>query len=148
MKFLRFLIQVYLWGMGKRWTLILIFIALYFSSSAQVGDLIEQSNNNRVYREVDSLAQFPWGEDSLQSFIQNHLQEVYDENGDKVTGIVGVKFTVTRAGVVESPYVFKSHDKRLNKAALEVIRKIPVFQPAYKDDRTVNSLMTGIVHFR
>lgn len=101
-----------------------------------------------IFEKVDTMPEYIWGEDSLQGFFAMHQEDVLDENGKKVTGMVAVNFIVSRYGQVHTPEILKSQDKRLNRQALSIIAQLEGYKPGRKNGLNVNTRVTAVIHYR
>ena len=76
---------------------------------------------------VEVPAQFPGGEEALQSFIRENL--VYPVETD-AHGIVTVYFIVDKNGKVRNAFVRKGLSSECDQAAIDLVKKFPDFIPA------------------
>lgn len=127
-----------------------LFLLLLFVATAHAQSQFEWQINyeTEVFETVDTLPEYVWGEDSLQNFFAVRQEEVLDEDGKKVTGMVAVEFIVDRYGDVRSPAIRKSQDERLNREALSIVAELHGYKPGRKNGQNVNTRMTAVVHFR
>ncbi len=127
----------------------LAFLLFFVSTLVGFSQDIKQINQiEPVYQQLDTMPQFIWGADSLQSLIKATQREVKDKDGQKITGMVAINFVVTKAGLIEQIQVYRSQDERLDAEALNVISNIRDFNPGIKDGKPVNTRLKSVLHFK
>ena len=84
---------------------------------------------------VDKMAQFPGGRDSLKYFIESNL--CYPHLLDCVEGSVIVRFIVEKDGSISDVKVIRSIEPLVDDEAVRVIRSMPKWIPAEKDGKAV-----------
>ena len=82
------------------------------------------------------MASYPGGQDAMISYMGHSLKYPEHARAKGVEGRVIVKFVVTDAGYVVAPEVVKSPDTSLSRAALELVSKMPKWEPARMKDGT------------
>lgn len=86
---------------------------------------------------VDVPASFPGGEAALRAFVSKNTvyPEIDQEQG--VQGTVLLRFKVSEDGSVSSVSVKRSLSRTCDKAAMDVVRKLPRFTPAKSNGHPV-----------
>lgn len=82
--------------------------------------------------EFDEAPAFPGGEIALQKFIVDSIVRPKQLVDSGITGRVIVQITINEEGFVENVNVLGSIHPLLSKAALDVINKLPQWEPAKK----------------
>lgn len=137
----------------KRTTLFITLVASMFSA-CENNNLSEQeritpvSKDNTVYQEVDQMPEYVNGMTSFFQYIQENLK--YPEQAKRlgVEGKVFVEFVVTKTGTIESAKVLRGIGSGCDKAALEVIKNSPNWQPGIKNGESVNVKMVLPITFK
>lgn len=92
-------------------------------------------------------AMFKGGEDSMRAFIARNLQypEIARENN--IEGRVIIKCNLNEHGVISNPVVKRSLERRCDSAALEVVRKMPLWIPATYRSSPIPSQQIIVVQY-
>lgn len=78
---------------------------------------------------VEKMPAFPGGMQALMKFIGEKLVYPQEAADMGIEGLVVVKFVVNKSGKAVKPEILKSVDPLLDKAALDVVAKLPMFEP-------------------
>ncbi len=89
----------------------------------------EEEIEEKVHIRVEKMPGFPGGMGALIKFIGENLDYPQDAADLGVEGIVVVKFVVNKHGKAVNPEILKSVHPLLDKAALDVVAKLPTFEP-------------------
>lgn len=125
----------------------------YLKSLIQI-DTIEQTViPERVYNEVhlitDTKAKFPGGRDSMILFITNELRYPSKAIKSKAEGRVVLNFIVDSVGRI---CCIKNNGKKdiygFEEEAIRIISRMPIWIPATKDNKPVNSYYQMPITFR
>ncbi len=105
--------------------------------------------NDSVLKFADKLPQFLGDNGSLSAYLQRELHYPQYARSKNIEGRVAVQFVISKTGKVTNPVVVRSPDTSLSRAALEVVAKMPDWQPAEMNDgRKVNMLYTQPITFK
>ncbi|MCM1333188.1 MAG: TonB family protein [Bacteroides sp.] len=91
------------------------------------------SNSYRLFVEHETTPEFPGGNISMLSYINDNLkypQDAYDKN---IQGRVVLKFLVRKTGEVDSVKILRGKDPSLDAEATRLVSGFPQFQPATFD---------------
>ncbi len=80
----------------------------------------------RSIKDVKKFPEFPGGQQKLKEFVYANLQKPKDSTPGKIY----TRFTVQADGQVTNPVIIKGLNKNCDKAVIEVINKLPKFNPA------------------
>lgn len=127
--------------MIKTKTFISIFSFLYctlFSLS------MYSQQDSMVYTEVEQMPLFPGCDDfeaakekincsnqSLVQFLAKHIAYPEEAKAAGIQGTVYVSFVVDQSGKVKNPSILRSLGGGCDEAAMDVIKKMPTWQPGY-----------------
>ena len=89
----------------------------------------EEEIEEKVHIRVEKMPGFPGGMGALIKFIGENLDYPQDAADLGVEGTVVVKFVVNKHGKAVNPEILKSVHPLLDKAALDVVAKLPTFEP-------------------
>ena len=89
-------------------------------------------------KDVKKFPEFPGGQAKLKEFVYANIQKPKDA----IAGKVYTRFTVLADGQVTNPVIVKGLNKSCDKAVIEVINKLPKFNPAL--DRTDNPVVCDL----
>jgi hypothetical protein len=95
------------------------------------------------YSSPNIVATFPGGKDSLSIFIKKHLKYMIHTIYPKVY----VAFIVSTTGKISNIGLYRGVDNSYNRAAIDVVLKMPDWQPAISEDRYVNSFNIIAIDF-
>ena len=98
----------------------------------------------QFYYSPKIIASFSGGQDSLTVFISKHLEFVDYQN---ICPKVLIAFLVSQTGDIEYAGIYRVADERYNKAALDLMQKMPKWQPAVLDDYPVCSFNVLAIDF-
>ena len=105
--------------------------------------------NEPIYTTADEMPRFPGGEEALFEYIKSAIRYPKKCREARIEGRTSVIFVVTSKGKIKDIKVRKSSgNKKLDKEALRVIRKMPRFTPAILDGKNVSVMLTVPVTFR
>lgn len=104
--------------------------------------------NERVLQSAETMPQFPGGEQALLKFISENITFPESEYDNIGTHLVIVKFEVGADGKVANPEVVRSQGEAFDKAALDVINKLPAFKPGTVNGEPVAVWYTLPVKFK
>jgi protein TonB len=107
----------------------------------------EEAEEDQVFFIVEDMPQFPGGDGALANFIATHVvyPEIAKENG--ITGRVYVRFVVNSSGKVDKVSIARGVDPSLDKAAIDVINKLPDWSPGKQRGKPVNVWYTAPINF-
>jgi len=101
-----------------------------------------------IYTYVERFPQFPGGENELQRFIARNVvyPNVALETG--IEGVVVVQFVVDTKGAIKDPVVVRDIGGGCGQAAIDVVRKMPLWEPGEQNGRPVSVRYTLPVRFK
>jgi len=85
-------------------------------------------DENGVYLIADEMPEYPGGSNALIDFIKNNIQYPEDTTG-VVEGRVIIQFIIEKDGSLSSPNVVRSIAPLSDKIALDVVNRLPKFEP-------------------
>jgi protein TonB len=101
-----------------------------------------------VYTTVDLLPVFPGGEAALLKLIGDSVKYPDVAKSKGIQGKVIVQFVIDPDGQAGSAKILKGADPLLDAEALNVIQKLPKFEPGYKDGKAVHVSFIVPIQFR
>ena len=106
------------------------------------------AQDNKVYKSVEQMPQFPGGEVALMKHLQSEIK--YPENAAKnnIQGRVVVQFVIDKNGEVGEVKVVRSIDEELDAEAVRVTKALPKFIPGHQDGEAVNVWYTLPISFK
>jgi TonB family protein len=118
------------------------------STSLFAQEVDTTSENNNVFRIVESAPQFVGGQEGLIKFLGKNLR--YPETAKKagVQGKVVVKFIIEADGTVSKPEIVKGVNKELDEEAIRVIKKMPKWMPGQQQGVGVRTQQTLPLTFK
>ncbi len=113
-------------------------------SHAQVDD----STKNDAPLQVEQRATFPGGNHLINKYVSDKLAYPKDAIAEGVEGRVNVTFFIDKEGKVKDAKVVKSLHPSLDKAAIDVIKGMPDWEPAMYSGKPVKSSYTLPISFK
>lgn len=102
-----------------------------------------------IYTTADKMPEFPGGENALFDHIRQTIKYPEKCREANIEGCTSVIFVVTSKGKVKDVKVRESSgNKKLDKEAVRVIRKMPQLIPAKLNNEDVSVMLTVPVKFR
>lgn len=86
---------------------------------------------NEIVIVNDRKAEFPGGNESLKSYIQNNLKYPKKAVSQDIQGSVLVRFVVNEKGKVKLPEIIGKVHPLLDNEALRIIKNMPDWNPAF-----------------
>lgn len=87
----------------------------------------------------DEPAQFPGGYKNLISFVKENTNYPEEALLKELSGTVKVSFQIDEGGLVREVHVIQSAHYFLDRAALECVWQMPLWQPARRQGETITS---------
>lgn len=106
-----------------------------------------RAQDRRVYDKVEQMPQFPGGEAALWRYIESHMVKS-EYICDGLPGYIVLGFIVERDGSQSDFKVLKKLDPVLDKAALDIARRMPKWIPAMHKGKTVRCRYSFPIRFR
>lgn len=104
---------------------------------------------NRVFVIVDVQPEFPGGNSALIAWIQNNLKYPDEAKKAGYEGKVMVQFVIDKQGNVIDVKIAKSSKiEALDKAALKLLKQMPLWKPGEKHGQVVKTKMVIPVSFK
>lgn len=127
---------------------ILLFIPLL--SYAQLPLTVQEAEEvqEEVYTDVDQQATFPGGSAALMKYLGSKLNypEKAIKNGQE--GTVYVEFVVMEDGTIKDIKTLRGVTKELDVEAVRVIKNMPKWDPAIKNEKNVPSYCRLPIRFQ
>jgi TonB family protein len=115
-------------------------------SVLMLGIFLSCSHKNYSKSEVDEIAKFPFGQDSLINFLNKNIQWVDGRASGK--GYIVVGFTVKKNGELRDIQINKNlFFNSFEKEALRLIQIMPNWTPAKKNNKNVDSKVEVPIKF-
>lgn len=97
---------------------------------------------------VDMFPEFPGGNAALMKFLSNNINYPQEAMENGIQGRVAVQFIVKKDGSIGTVKVVKSVHPSLDNEAIRLVKMLPKFKPAYRDEKPVNTWYTLPVSFK
>lgn len=102
-----------------------------------------------IYTTADEMPQFPGGAEALYGYIKKEIRYPQKCRKAKIEGCTSVIFVVTSKGRITDVKVRQSSgNKKLDREAVRVVRKMPRFTPAKLNNENVSVMLTLPVVFK
>jgi len=122
--------------------------AVYAPQKVVVDTVAKPAKQEQIYNFVERFPIFPGGEEAMQTFIAKNI--VYPESAMNagIQGTVIVQFIVDRKGNISNPVVVRDIGGGCGNAAIDVIMKMPKWNPGEQNGIPVSVRCTLPVRFR
>ena len=92
--------------------------------------------------------QYPGGDEAMNKFVEDNLVYPASAQKDNISGRVIVRFLVDTAGIPTNIHIQQGLTPDCNLAAMEVVKKMPLWQPATRDKKKTTGFVTVPVVFK
>lgn len=131
-------------------TILPIFLFLCLSGQTtenkKCSSILDSITNRIVYIDVDTMAEFPGGRDSMMVFIENNLE--WPEDGIDFEGRIIVSAIVETNGELSDINLLRGIYKSADEEAIKVIRKMPEWNTAKCNGKAVPVKVIIFVSFK
>ena len=100
-----------------------------------------------IYSFVQEMPRFPFGEDSMNRFIANHLIYPKAAKTNKTEGTVVIQFVVDKDGSLVDYKILRDIGDGCGQAVLDVLKKMPSWISGKQRDKKVAVFVTLPVVF-
>lgn len=123
-----------------------------FNGNWKAGDInweldATEKETETYMKEANTEARFPGAEEDKLLFFKNTINYPAIARDQNIQGTVYVQFDVTAMGDIENIEIFRGVEPPLNKEALRVVEKMPQWEPATKNGRSIRSRKTMPINF-
>ncbi len=127
-----------------KWLIGFVFIAIFSSNIIAQADKNTQNIDLVSEIEVDKPAQFPGGETAMMDFLRKQLVYPSRAKEEEISGKCFVQFVVTTEGLIANVKVLRgvSGCPECDSECIRVIKSMPYWIPALKNNKPVNSYYT------
>jgi len=137
---------------SKHGIVIIILLLLNLSAlktiRAQTTELIYGDiGSDTIYSVCDKMPEFPGGELGLRKYIAQNVQYPMKAREQNITGMVYIKFVITRQGNVEQVMVENGVHPLLDNEGIRVIKSLPRWKPGELDGTKVEVWYTVPINF-
>ncbi len=98
----------------------------------------KDTSNTETYVVVEVMPTFPGGDNALFRYIYENIKYPVEAKENKMTGIVILRFVITREGKVDDISVVRGVHPLLDEEAKRIIREMPDWIPGTQDGKRVN----------
>ena len=105
-------------------------------------------DEEEVVTSVDYFPEFPGGNAALMKFLSNNISYPQEAMEQGIQGKVVVQFIVRKDGSIGTVKVVKSIHPLLDEEAMRLVKILPTFKPAYRDEKPVNTWYTLPITFK
>ena len=106
------------------------------------------AQDNKVYKSVEQMPQFPGGEVALIKYLQSEIKYPMNAAKNNIQGRVVVQFVIDKNGDIGEVKVVRSIDEELDAEAVRVIKSLPKFTPGRQNGEAVSVWYTLPVSFK
>ena len=124
----------------------LFFACAPMLTMAQEDATVEEDNT--VYTAYDEAPVFKGGTVGISQFVGTNLKFPKKARKENVTGDVVVEFVIEKDGSVGDVNITTSLTPECDQAVVDMVKKMPKWTPARKDNKDVRSLYTMPVSFK
>ncbi|MFM2224675.1 MAG: hypothetical protein RJA07_877 [Bacteroidota bacterium] len=123
--------------MKKTILLISVFVGLLLTNlkaQSEKGDTAQK----QVFRMVEQMPEFYFGEDSMSRFISNNLIYPIIAKQKGLQGKVIIQFVVNSDGTLSDYKILRDIGEGCGQAVVDVVRKMPKWKPGKQNGKFVN----------
>lgn len=111
-------------------------------------EILADTSRVPVFSRVERESEFPGGRAGWAAYLQKNLKYPDRAISAEIQGIAVVRFIVDKEGKILDPHIIHSVEFSIDNAALDIIRKSPLWVPAEQNGRRVKSYKAQPIHFR
>jgi len=108
-------------------------------STALFGQNPTNNDTDTVYRFVESMPEYPGGQEALISFLSNEIRYPQDAREKGIIGTVLINFVVEKDGSVSNAEVRLPLYPSLDKESLRAVMAMPKWKPGTLDGKPVRA---------
>lgn len=105
-------------------------------------------DSKTIYSVVESLPQFPGGEENMKEFIMANLVYPSVAVENEIEGKVIVQFIVNQIGEIEDVEILRPLEGGCSQAAIDVVKRMPNWIPGKQNGKAVRVRMRLPIAFR
>jgi len=123
-----------------------VFIILIILITVTTCNVQKDSVSFYIEETVDSIPKFPGGNEALDKYLKDSLNWTsVDFSGH---GYVIAEFHINEDGTITDIKIKRSLDVFLDQEVIRVIKKMPLWKPAYYNGKHIKSTITLPVYFK
>jgi Ca-activated chloride channel family protein len=107
----------------------------------------ETNGEPEIFQVVESMPEFPGGEDSLKEFLKLNLMVPEDALKNHISGKVIVQFTVSTDGTIQDIKIVKSLGYGCDEEVIRLLKAMPAWIPGKQNGKPVKTTMILPVNF-
>lgn len=108
----------------------------YYPPDCPTYDTVK-TNSDFVLQFAEIMPEFPGGSQSMLEFINNNLNYPDLAKENNIEGKVYLKFVVRSTGEIDNIQIARGVHKVLDTAAIELVKKMPRWNPGVQNGKTV-----------
>ena len=108
----------------------------YYPPDCPTYDTVK-TTSDFVLQFAEIMPEFPGGSQSMQEFIKNNLNYPDLAKENNIEGKVYLKFVVRSTGEIDNIQIARGVHKVLDTAAIELVKKMPRWNPGVQNGKTV-----------
>lgn len=99
---------------------------------------VSAQSTEEIFVAAEVMPSFPGGTTALMTSIYKNLSYPQDAKNNGIEGKVILRFVVTKEGNIVQPIIVKGLYPSIDKAVLDIVTKIPKFEPGSNGGKPVN----------
>lgn len=111
-------------------------------------EILKDTTRIPIFSKVERESEFPGGRAGWAAYLQKNLKYPERAISAEIQGVAIVQFIVDKEGKILEPHIIHSVEFSIDNAALDIIRKSPLWVPAEQNGRKVKSYMRQPIHFK
>jgi TonB family protein len=126
----------------------IIVITLVSLSFTWSNGALAQADTTTTKKGVDIMPQYSSGETAMKTFIDANFKYPAKAKRKKIQGSVSVDFNVEADGSLSLIHVVRCRHKSLCKAAKKIVKKMPNWTPAERDNKQISYRTTVQIDYK
>lgn len=117
------------------------FLVLFVTGAIAQADKKSNGIDSLTFSWVDKAAEFPGGETAMFQFLNKNLVYPVSAKEEAISGKCYMQFVVSKEGLINNVKVLRGVQgcPECDQECIRVIKSMPNWTPALKDDQPVNS---------
>jgi outer membrane biosynthesis protein TonB len=105
----------------------------------------DQQQNNL---NTTTVAEFPGGDEALKKFLETNIKYPYNAVETAYSGKVEVDIVIEKTGEIGNVTIYNSPNTAIGNEIKRVIKKMPTWKMAYKNNQAISSTVTVFFPFK
>lgn len=133
----------------KKLVFFLFVVSFAFMANAQVIKVVKPTSlNEQVFDAVETMPEYPGGDEAIMTFIGNNVQYPVDAQEKGIQGTAVIRFVVNKVGQVEKAEIIRSVFPSIDAEAIRVVNMLKGWKAGVQKGKKVDVYFTLPIRFK